>query len=417
MPQENGEVTPEPEALVSGRVHVLGAGNVGIFITQSLAKRQSPPDVTLFMSNWGMFEAYRQRKKKLSITYDGLTDGLKNGVDIEVFEGHKWFKLPRDYGEKYKENGERFVKDEEASRLRSTNEHIDCLVVSCKSNHAFLGIRSLAKRLSSNSTILITQNGLGVIERLNRFVFTNPSVRPKYLHAVFSHATAGKISMIKPEDDTSWAPSTKYLTRLFTLTPSLVAVANTPTNVLMYQLEKLAISCVIDPLTAINDCKNGDLLYVESVSRIMRLLLLEITRVILALPELQGVPGLEDRFEPERLRRMVVFELSRTRSNTSTMLHDVRGRKGTEIEYLNGYIVRRGEELGITCVMNYMMKHLVHGKQQVNNRRESEAIPIDARSPSTESHHLTGRHQQPLPEKSTQPQESILDEDFESQSP
>lgn len=387
------------------------------------------------MANWGMFEAYRQRKKRLSITYDGLTDGLKNGLDLEVFEGDKWFKLPRDYGEKNKDNGRRISKEDEAARLRRANDPIDCLVVSCKSNHAFLGIRSLAKRLSSKSTILITQNGLGVVERLNRYVFTNPSVRPKYLHAVFSHgldkkdmyqvkykkvgmsniappATVGETSLIKPEDDTTWAPSTKYLARLFTLTPALVAVVNTPTNVLMYQLEKLAVSCVIDPLTVINDCKNGGLLYVESISRVMRLLLLEISRVILALPELQGVPGLEDRFEPERLRRMVVHELNKSRDNTSTMLHDVRGRKGTEIEYMNGYIVRRGEELGITCVMNYMMKHLVHGKQQVNNRQEAEAIPID----TGDTHHLTGRHLQSTPGKNTQPQQSILDDNVESES-
>ncbi|KAJ5965889.1 hypothetical protein N7481_012603 [Penicillium waksmanii] len=428
------------ESIVSGRVHVLGSGNVGTFIAQSLAKRQSPPDVTLFMANWGMFEAYRQRKKRLLINYDGLSDDLKNGVDVEVLEGDKWFKLPRDYGEKYKENGQRIIREEETARLRMSKDPIDCLVVSCKSNHAFLGIRSLANRLSSKSTILITQNGLGVVERLNRYIFTNPSVRPKYLHAVFSHGldkkdmyqvkykkvgmtniappvTAGEVSLMKPEDDTTWAPSTKYLARLFTLTPSLVAVVNTPTNVLMYQLEKLAISCVIDPLTAIHDCKNGDLLYVESISRIMRLLLFEISRVILALPELQGVPGLEDRFEPERLRRMVVFKLNQTSSNTSTMLHDVRGRKGTEIEYMNGYIVRRGEGLGITCVMNYMMKHLVHGKQQVNNRREAEAIPIDAGFVSTSGPHLTGNHLKPTPGKNTQLHQSTSDDLFESESP
>jgi 2-dehydropantoate 2-reductase len=413
---------------------------VGTFIAQSLAKRQSPPEVTLFMANWGMFEAYRQRKKRLAITYDGLSDGLKNGVDIEVLEGNKWFKLPRDYGEKYKDNGQRIIQEEGTTRLRSSKDPIDCLIVSCKSNHAFLGIRSLAYRLSSKSTILITQNGLGIVERLNRFIFTNPSVRPKYLHAVFSHGldkkdmyqvkykkvgmtsiappvTAGEVSLMKPEDDTTWTPSTKYLARLFTLTPSLTAVVNTPTNVLMYQLEKLAVSCVIEPLTAINDCRNGDLLYVESVSRIMRLLLFEISRVILALPELQGVPGLEDRFEPERLRRMAVSVLNQTRDNTSTMLHDVRGRKGTEIEYLNGYIVRRGEELGITCALNYMIKHLIHGKQVVNNRQEAEAIPIDAGSRSTDSHHLTGLHLNPIPGKNTQPPQSIDDDHIKFESP
>lgn len=402
----------EVEGLVSGRVHILGSGNAGIFIAQSLAKRECPPDVTLFMVNWGMYEAYRQRKKRLTIDYDGLTDGLKKGIGIEVLTGGKWYRIPPDYGEKYEDNGERIDHKGSPPRPEKAKEPIDCLVVACKSNQAFNGIRSLKKRLTSDSTIMLVQNGLGVAERLNRFVFPDPSRRPNYLHAVFSHGmdkkdmynvrykTVGttniappaprEITLAKPEDDTSWAPSMKYLTRLFTLTPSLVAFANTPTNVLMYQLEKLAVSSVIDPLTALNDCRNGDLLYVESVSRLMRLLLLEISRVIMAFPELQGVPGLEDRFLPERLRRLVVWELGRTRRNISPMLHDVKHRRGTEVEYLNGYIVRRGEELGITCVINYMIKHLIHAKQMIYNRAEAEAVPIDSDFEMQDSSHLTG---------------------------
>ncbi|OQE30061.1 hypothetical protein PENSTE_c002G09803 [Penicillium steckii] len=384
------------------------------------------------MVNWGVYEAYRQRKKRLTIDYDGLTDGLKKGIGIEVLTGNKWYRVPTDYGEKVRDNGEPINHNGSPPRPGEAKEPIDCLVVACKSNQAFNGIRSLKSRLSSNSTIMLVQNGLGVAERLNQFVFIDPNRRPNYLHAVFSHGMDKKdmynvkyktlgttsiappasreITLAKPEDDTSWAPSMKYLTRLFTLTPSLVAFANTPTNVLMYQLEKLAVSSVIDPLTALNDCRNGDLLYVESVSRLMRLLLLEISRVIMAFPELQGVPGLEDRFLPERLRRLVVAEVNRTRKNTSTMLHDVNNRRGTEVEYLNGYIVRRGEELGITCVINYMMKHLIHAKQQIYNRAESEAIPIDSDFEMQDSSHLTGPQiTTSLPPNTTKARQSMPD--------
>lgn len=396
---EEQQIPPEIEKLVSGRVHVLGSGNMATFIAHSLAKRQSPPDVTLIMRHWGIYEAYRQRKKKLSVSYGGLSDVLKRGLDIEVLTGKTWYSVPRYYGEKYNDIGERLM--EEPAKLEKTNEPIDCLIVCCRSNHAFTNIHSLAHRLSPDSTIVIVQNGLGVVDRLNKMLYQDPSQRPHFLHAVFTHGldkndmfqskftrigttniappVPEQLSMVKPEDDTTWAPSTKYLMRLFTLTPSLVATVNTPTNVLMDQLEKHAVACVIQPLTALNDCRNGDLLYITSVTRIIRLLLFEISRVIMALPELQGVPGLEDRFTPERLRRIIISQLSRTRDNTSTMVHDVRGRKGSEIEYLNGYIVRRGEELGITCVMNYMIKHMVHAKQRINNQQEMKAIPIDDR--------------------------------------
>ena len=44
------------------------------------------------------------------------------------------------------------------------------------------------------------------------------------------------------------------------------------------------------------------------------------------------------------------------------MRQDVRKGYKTEIEYINGYVIKRGEVLGIKCVLNYMMMHLVNGK-------------------------------------------------------
>jgi 2-dehydropantoate 2-reductase len=146
---------------------------------------------------------------------------------------------------------------------------------------------------------------------------------------------------------------------------------------MLYQLEKLAMNAVINPLTALMNCENGELLYNYSLTRVTRLLLHEISSVICALPELQGIPGIESRFSPERLRWMVTQLASKTAKNHSSMLQDVRAGKTTEIEYLNGYIVRRGEELGIKCVVNYMMKHLVLGKQHTSKQRDASAIPID----------------------------------------
>ena len=154
-------------------------------------------------------------------------------------------------------------------------------------------------------------------------------------------------------------------------------MADTPAGLLQYQLEKLAVNCVINPLTALSDCTNGEILYSFSFTRVMRLLLFEISAVICALPELQGIPGIEDRFSPERLRRLVVNIASNTAKNHSSMQQDINQRRLTEIEYFNGWIVRRGEELGIKCALNYMIKHLVAAKAATHRSREAGAIPLD----------------------------------------
>ncbi|KAJ5110910.1 hypothetical protein N7532_001445 [Penicillium argentinense] len=416
--EESRKKTPtKSKPKFSGRVHILGSGNMGVFIAHALRTRDSPPPVSLLLHNWGMYEAFMQRKKRIAITYDGLDD-IQKGFDIEVNTGPnnksgKWYQMPPLYGQKYYEDGTK-IAEEDMAEPELTREPIDCLIVTCKSQFAFIGLRALFHRITPDTTILFLQNGLGVVERVNELLYNDRGWHPHYMQAVLSHrmdkkdayavkflqtgaislapAATQAISKIPAEEDTNWPPTMKYLTRLFTLTPPLVATASTTTDVLQSQLEKLAVRCVIDPLTAINDCKNGELLHSYSSTRIMRLLLFEISSVITALPELQGVPGIDDRFSANRLLRLVTQTLHRNSGNTSPMVHDVRLRKSTEVEFFNGYIVRRGQEVGITCTMNYMIKHLVHSKKTINRRAEDAQIPID--TGDDEGIYLTGKHEE-----------------------
>jgi len=67
---------------------------------------------------------------------------------------------------------------------------------------------------------------------------------------------------------------------------------------------------------------------------------------------------------------------SKTRENVSSMLADVRAGRRTEVEYMNGWVVRRGEEMGVRCVMNFMIKELVKGKQGMVQWELGEDVPL-----------------------------------------
>ena len=106
------------------------------------------------------------------------------------------------------------------------------------------------------------------------------------------------------------------------------------------------------------------------------MLLAEISTVICALPELDGVPGVKERFSVERLKNLVKRLANATAENTSSMLQDMYAMKTTEVGYINGYIVRRGDELGIRCALNYMIMQLVMGKSHISKLREAGAVPL-----------------------------------------
>ena len=262
------------------------------------------------------------------------------------------------------------------------------LIVSVKAPQTIRALESLSHRLSRDSTILFLQNGMGIIDEVNAKLFPDEKYRPNYIigvvsHGLYStrsfsvnHAGEGTIALgamprlpiknpVQPEELAQLATSSRYLLRTMTRTPVFVAVGIPPTDILQQQLDKLAVNCIINPLTAIFDCHNGALITNFYFTRVIRLLLAEIALVINNLPELKNVPNVKMRFDTLRLERLVFSIAGSTAGNRSSMLQDLRSGKQTEIDYINGYIIKRGEEMGIHCVMNYMLVHMIKGKRKI----------------------------------------------------
>jgi len=363
--------------------------------------------MTLLLHHSNIYRSWVSKKECIAINVNGLDD-VKSGFDVNVksSDSDTWYSLPwnqdgtpeerdRTLSEKLKNgNIEKSLAQSEVD-----DSAIECAIVTVKANQTVRAVSSIKHRLTRASTILLLQNGMGTIDELNEKVFPDPSNRPHYMTGIFSHglyqmspfqvvhtgigttvlspAPSREVAATAGDNAADWAPTTKYLLRTLTLTPPLVAFAETPSSIVQHQLEKLAMNAVINPLTSLMECKNGEILYNYKFTRVMRLLLIEISSVILALPEVQGIPGIEARFDPERLRWMAVQLASKTRHNMSSMLQDMLSGKATEIEYINGYIVRRGEELGIKCVVNYMIKEMVQARVALLHQRESGAVPMD----------------------------------------
>ncbi|MFH0856123.1 MAG: 2-dehydropantoate 2-reductase [Candidatus Omnitrophota bacterium] len=113
---------------------------------------------------------------------------------------------------------------------------------------------------------------------------------------------------------------------------------------------KLIINSGINALTAITGLKNGRLTEFEGSRRILREAVTEATRIV------------------KRKRIKLIYDdplakveavCEATAENTSSMLQDVLGKKRTEIDFINGVIVRLGQELGIPTPTNTMLVDLV----------------------------------------------------------
>jgi len=173
------------------------------------------------------------------------------------------------------------------------------------------------------------------------------------------------------------ADSSRYLLRTLTRAAPLAAIGVAAPELLLLQLEKIAVNASLNPLTVLLDCRNGDLLHNWYATRVMRLLVAEISVIIRALPEVRGLPNVEARFSAAKLEARVRSIIQSTALNYSSMLVDVRNGRPTEINYITGFLVRKGEDLGIRCMMNYLVLQLIHSKEKIMGREAQSHLPLE----------------------------------------
>ncbi|KAF2679464.1 hypothetical protein K458DRAFT_374992 [Lentithecium fluviatile CBS 122367] len=436
------------QPVLDRRIHVLGLGSVGRFIAHSLRGIPNPPPVSLIFHHGRILKEWEESPKRISLVTDGDIE-RREGYDAELsvprFRSHgKEIQSQTNTGEAFPE-----ALDAEQPRLLEgeSTEPIHSLILCTKATKVLQALSAVKHRLHNDSVICFLQNGIGIVEEVNRELFPDPETRPHYMLGINSHglhnntgvkfsavhAGFGTLSLgilpherdrksapyaptlkfktypepgpIEPRhpanpDPTApaptastfkWTPNQRYLLRTLLRTPILCATAYSPPDLLQMQLEKLAVNCIINPLTVTLDARNGAILYNYSLTRVMRLLLSEISLVIRSLPELQYIPNVEQRFDPGRLETMVVGVAHKTRDNISSMLADIRNGRQTEVDYINGWIVKKGEELGVRCLMNYMLMHQVKGKSRMVQTELGEGVPFVEPKPLEEEVMIRGQ--------------------------
>ena len=297
---------------------------------------------------------------------------------------------------------------------------LDSLIIMTKADATYAAIRSLVPRITPSTTIVLLQNGMGVLDMLLERLWPQPHSRPHFvlastthgcylkkpLHAV--HAGFGSIhlgivpslrlrGLESPSGELDWHALPED-----SLRQTLALLLSLPLDVhwepiRSYQLRalrKLAINACINPTTALVDCKNGDLFGTPAALELFRALCTEMSQVLeayardakaaessnetdaahlssLPLADLltqtdsEGLPLLDASLKPASLLHEVENVVRATASNWSSMHQDVKTRRGkTEIDFINGYITELGRAYGIPTPANDMMTNLIKLKAQ-----------------------------------------------------
>ena len=251
-----------------------------------------------------------------------------------------------------------------AEIIGTSESSIRNVLLTTKAPDAAAAIKSIAHRLETNARIIILCNGaLSVKEEVNE-VLTSVSL-PGGGHAIYLASTTH--GAFRHDDDSelyhvvhaglgkTYVENFDSLARLWDQS-GLVAksISKKEMNTLLFH--KLAANCVINPLTALLQCENGQLLQEPLYQKMVDPLLEEVACVAKATnKDAQQHTGDDKQLSFQELKSFVLDVIADTAQNKSSMLQDVMRNRPTEIEYLNGYVVRKGIEFVLDTPANHEM--------------------------------------------------------------
>jgi len=236
---------------------------------------------------------------------------------------------------------------------------VSLALLSVKSPALRQTLPSLLPLLAENTLLLAWQNGIGHFPILSGAGLPCPvalAVTSLGAHLIgpgkvrFGGRGATSLGFLGKESQTAIS-ALQEAAELFRMAGLEARVED---DILVQVWNKLLVNVGINALTAIHDCENGELLRNAQALAVLRAAVLEAAGVALA----KGIS-----IDPDPVGRTIAV-CQATSANISSMLQDVRGRRKTEIEAINGAVLDEAVRLGIPAPVNAELVDAVKDLEQ-----------------------------------------------------
>jgi 2-dehydropantoate 2-reductase len=246
------------------------------------------------------------------------------------------------------------IKCDQAYISKSALQVLDVIILPVKQYQIERVLQDIAEYLDTKTTVLLLHNGMGGIQLVKKYLPNNPLLVATTTDGVYKISTTGFIqtavgqfdvgaiyeeiadedivgedivgeeNAIKKYNHSTW----DYLQYIHPniLWRSDMAFA-------LYQ--KLAVNAAINPLTALKNCKNGELVnYSEEVKKVKE--------EIFDLYEFMNLP-----IDNHALSLHIDSVIQLTKENYSSMHQDFQNDRETEVEGILGFLLEKGKETGM----------------------------------------------------------------------
>ncbi|HIH98305.1 MAG TPA: 2-dehydropantoate 2-reductase [Thermoplasmata archaeon] len=253
-------------------------------------------------------------------------------------------------------NGEFISKPKALVDIRKLNEDPELVIFAVKAYDTKRASNVIASHICNSTSLLTLQNGLGNEESIGEKFGISKVIGGTTTYGITYEAPGRVIhrgyglTLVGRMD----GKITSKLKEVSSVLNRAGIKTKITTNIRREKWLKAIVNAAINPLTALNGCRNGDLLDGNSLEN-----LLESTCI-----ECKGVAnayGIELSRDPLELTKEIVRGTAR---NYSSMLQSIRAGKRTEIDFINGHFVRVGKELGVSTPINEELVVKIKGMEQ-----------------------------------------------------
>ena len=191
--------------------------------------------------------------------------------------------------------------------------------------------------LPKRAQLIVSHNGMGAAEELIQhhpdwqvydLVTTHGAWRQDRYHSILAGLGQSWLGARQPAAKPQW----------FTVLADAFPPLTWTDDITLRRWHKLAINCAINPLATLAQSSNG-ILRSEAARTQIRAVCAEIA-------------NLNPALDTNELEAQVHEVIRASAGNRCSMLQDVTAGRRTEIDYLNGFICRKGEEKQVSTRIN-----------------------------------------------------------------
>ena len=226
------------------------------------------------------------------------------------------------------------------------------LVLFCvKANDTVSTAKQIAPFLASNALVISLQNGVDNVEHMRKAA--NIDALPAAIYVAVSVPEPGRVKHLA-RGDIILGPENEKTTRA----QNIFARANIPcritSNIEGEMWVKLLCNCALNAISALGHARYGQIAENPDARRLMQRIVDEVLAVARAANV--TLPDIEDSQAGMAAAMEIATGMAGAFSSTA---QDVQRGRTTEIESLNGYVARRGAELGIDVPVNQALFTLI----------------------------------------------------------